>query len=368
MSDGIFEQLFALFQSDGPINWKLAAEVVKPIAGAAEPIEPGVAEEYQELARTAGLRLEAGGPLSLPGFGELQPVDRRTWADENLQSLRYLFEPLPEKLTSPGGADPMAQMMGQLMPSMLGMQVGSMIGFSSQRALGQFDLGLPAMDQPGRYLIIPNVEAYAADHGLDRRQVRLWAAAAETAHQMIADVAWFRSEFLRRVGAYFDDLSLDTTTIEQQLESLQSEGGLQALLGGEGLEAGGLGVPGLGGPMFTGPHQDETRAAIQSLLAFVEGYGAHLVRRTCGELITELDRIEEAQNRRRAEPSEAEEAFSRLVGLDLERHHARAAAEFCDAVVERWGTERLDAIWDDPKQVPTLAELTDPIGWAARLL
>jgi len=362
MSDGIFEQLFSLFQSDGPINWKLAAEVVKPIAGAAEPLEPTLTEEYQELARTTGMRIEAAGPLMLPGFGDLQPVDRRTWADENLQSLRYLFEPLSGKLAT--GDDPMAQAMGQFMPSMLGMQVGSMMGFSSQRALGQFDLGLPAMDQPGRYLIVPNVEAHAADHGLDSRQVRLWAAAMETAHQMIVNVEWFRKEFLDRVTAFFADLHLDTSSIEQQLESLQGEGGLQALLGGEG----GPIEPALAGPLFTGPDQERHQAAIQSLIAFVEGYGAHLVRRALGDLIPQLDQIEEAQNRRRAEPSEADEAFSRLVGLEVGRDRARTAQDFCAGVVDRWGEERLDAIWSEPEQLPRLEELADPIGWAARLL
>ncbi|NNC75065.1 MAG: hypothetical protein HKN93_06085, partial [Acidimicrobiia bacterium] len=289
---------------------------------------------------------------------------RRTWADENLQSLRYLFEPLPSKLSTGDAADPMAQAMGQFMPSMLGMQVGSMMGFSAQRALGQFDLGLPAMDQPGRYLIVPNLEAFATEHGLDPRQVRLWATAMESAHQMVVNVDWFRGEFLDRVNAFFTDLHLDTTSIQQQLESLQGEGGLQALLGGE---AGDMEVT-MAGPLFTGPHQEQDKASIQALLAFVEGYGAHLVRRSIGELIPELDRIEEAQNRRRAEPSEAEEAFSRLVGLDLERHRARTAQEFCAGVVDRWGTERLDAIWEDAEQVPRLEELSDPIGWAARLL
>lgn len=364
MSDGIFEQLFSLFQSDGPINWRLAAEVVKPVAGTAEPIEPGIAEEYQELGRTAGMRLETAGPFTPPGFGDLQPVDRRTWADENLQSLRYLFEPLPDKLSTGDSADPMAQAMGQFMPSMLGMQVGSMMGFASQRALGQFDLGLPALDQPGRYLIVPNVEAFATDHQLDALQVRLWAAAMESAHQMIVNVEWFRSELLARVDVFFADLHLDTSSIEQQLESLQGEGGLQALLGGEGELAG----PAMTGPLFTGPHQADDAAAIQALIAFVEGYGAHLVRRGLGEMVPEIDRIEEAQNRRRAEPTEAEDAFTRLVGLDLERHRARVAQEFCDGVVDRWGEERLDAIWNDPEQLPRLGELSDPIGWAARLL
>ena len=46
MSDNLFEQLFELFQTPGPINWRLAREVTKSLAGSPEPIEPLLAEEY----------------------------------------------------------------------------------------------------------------------------------------------------------------------------------------------------------------------------------------------------------------------------------------------------------------------------------
>ena len=43
--DDLFAQLFRLFQSSGPVNWKLARELTKNLAGEREPIEPDVAEE-----------------------------------------------------------------------------------------------------------------------------------------------------------------------------------------------------------------------------------------------------------------------------------------------------------------------------------
>jgi len=41
--EGIFEQLFKMLQSSGPVNWKLAREVTKSLAGQPEPVEPSVA-------------------------------------------------------------------------------------------------------------------------------------------------------------------------------------------------------------------------------------------------------------------------------------------------------------------------------------
>ena len=48
--DDLFAQMFRMFQSSGPVNWKLARELTKNLAGEREPIEPSIAEEYRELA------------------------------------------------------------------------------------------------------------------------------------------------------------------------------------------------------------------------------------------------------------------------------------------------------------------------------
>jgi uncharacterized protein (DUF2342 family) len=84
--------------------------------------------------------------------------------------------------------------------------------------------------------------------------------------------------------------------------------------------------------------------------------------------VPSIDRIEAAYNRRRTEPNQAEQFLQQFAGLDLERHRAVDARQFCDDVVDRWGEDALDRIWEDPDNMPKLDELTDPIGWAARVL
>ena len=68
------------------------------------------------------------------------------------------------------------------------------------------------------------------------------------------------------------------------------------------------------------------------------------------------------------EPDQAEQFLQQFAGLTLERWRAKDAAAFCDEVVERWGEDTLATVWDEPDNMPTLAELTDPIGWAARVM
>ncbi|VAW08131.1 hypothetical protein MNBD_ACTINO01-2, partial [hydrothermal vent metagenome] len=163
--EGIFEQLFKMLQTSGPVNWKLAREVTKSLAGQPEPVDPTVAEEYRELAHVAEVKISLTTSLPSPPPGELNPTDRATWAAENQQSFRVLVEPLAEKfssLTGSGGipgigdATGMDAMLAPLGPALLGIQAGTMVGFMAHRALGQFDTGVPAMDHDRPYVIVPN--------------------------------------------------------------------------------------------------------------------------------------------------------------------------------------------------------------------
>ena len=120
--------------------------------------------------------------------------------------------------------------------------------------------------------------------------------------------------------------------------------------------------------MLRGESDPERLAVVQAFTAFIEGYGDYVVRRAGADVITDLDRIEEAYSRRRAEPDQAEQYLQQLAGLALERHRARDAAAFCREIADRWGQDALHSVWDDPDNLPTFAELTDPVGWAARVL
>ena len=95
MTDNLFDRLAELLQSDGPVNWRLAREIAESVSGQAEPIEPWVAEEYQELAHTAALLIDEAGPLdSTASTTSVHTVDRRGWASANVDSFAYLGESL----------------------------------------------------------------------------------------------------------------------------------------------------------------------------------------------------------------------------------------------------------------------------------
>jgi putative hydrolase len=367
--EGIFEQLFKLLQSSGPVNWKLAREVTKSLAGPPQIIEPDVAEEYRELAHVAEVRISAVTDLPSPATGELNPTDRATWAAENQQSFRVLVEPLSDKLSGltdtdqiPGMPDlggSMGAMLAPLGPALLGVQAGTMVGFMSHRALGQFDTGIPAMDHDRPYVIVPNLDDFAIDHGIDHRQIRLWGALHEIAFHRIMAVEWLRGSFVSLVESYYDSVELDMSDLMGKLAAMSDPEEIQRVFGSDSEDPTGL---------MKANADPGKLAKIQAFTAFIEGYADHIVRLAGSELLPGIERIEEAYRVRRTEPDKAEQFLQQFAGLELQRWRSQDAMTFCHEVTERWGADALDKVWEDPENMPTLDELSDPIGWNARVL
>jgi putative hydrolase len=366
--EGIFEQLFKLLQSPGPVNWKLAREVTKSLAGTPTPVEPTVAEEYRELAHVADMRLSAIVDLPSASSPDLNPTDRATWAAENQQSFRILVEPLADKLGGftdqgpiPGLGDMggMAAMLAPLGPALIGIQAGTMVGFMAHRALGQFDTGLPAMDHDRPYVIVQNLDEFAVDHGIDHRQVRLWAALHEVAFHRIMAIEWVRGRFASLIGSFYESVEIDTSDLLGKLGAMNDPDEIQRMLGDGDGDATSL---------IQGTADPERLAAVQAFTAFIDGYADRIVRMAGAELLPSIDRIEEAYGVRRTEPDQAEQFLQQFAGLTLDRSRAADATTFCNDVVDRWGSETLAKVWHEPDNMPTLAELTDPIGWAARVI
>lgn len=360
--ESIFDQLFRLLQSPGPVNWKMAREVTKSLAGGPEPIEPAIAEEYRELAHVAEMRIEAVSDLPAPAPGDLNPTDRATWAADNQQTFRLLVEPLADKLTSgiglpeaPAGMGAVLQPLG---PAILGIQAGTMVGFMSHRALGQFDVGIPAMDHDRPYLIVPNVSQFALENGFDERQVRLWATLHEMTFHRLMAVEWLRGRFVSIVTAFYDSVEFDIGGLMAKLGNLEDPAQMQELLDSEGTAP----------PLLRGDSDPERLAEVQAFVAFVEGYGDHIVALAGEGVLPDLRSISAAYALRRSEPDQAEQFLQQMVGLDLQRRRGAVAADFCGEVVRRWGEPALARVWEGPTMVPTLAEIDDPLGWAARVL
>jgi putative hydrolase len=355
MNEDLFSQLFELFNQPGPINWRLAEELSNHFAGPREPIEPWMADEYRDLGRLALLQIDDQTPLDTESLGEIVPIDRREWADTHLQSFRYLVEPLAPKfaeaMTMPGALAPLG-------PVLLGLQMGIMIGFLSHRTLGYFDMGLPPVEPAATTLIVPNVEAFATEHGLDRRQVRLWTGLREVAFVALFEREWLRPHFLQLIERYLDGIELDPQDLAGRLQGMQDPERLQEMLG----EGGGL------SGLLTTPEQRPELDAIQAFVAIVDDYTSYLVEQAAARMLPDLAAMRAALLQRRTEPAQGDEVLTGLLGLEMRPDDLARMDPFCAEVARRWGQDALATMWEQPEHLPTISELLDPVGWAARVL
>ena len=355
MNDNLFERLAELLQSPGPVNWRLGREIAESVAGQADPIEPWLAEEYEELAAAAALRIAAVSSLDVAPTG-VEIMDPRTWASKTVDAFGYLAEPIAERL---GGAD--TGPLGGALPlgaALMGLQMGTVTGFMAQRVLANFDIGIPTGDDRGAVFVVANVEALASDHGLDARQARLWVAMHEVAHDAVMSLPWAREHFLMLVHEFVEGLEPNSEGLMGRMDLLQDPEELQRLLSDP------AGAPGL----FVNEGGTDAVDRMQAFMAVVEGYGDRMVETAAAGMIPEADRIRRTLDERRSEPSGSEQMLDSLIGLRLRQADYGRGAVFCAEVARRWGDEALERLWEGPEMLPAASELDDPVGWAARVL
>ncbi|MCB2223978.1 MAG: zinc-dependent metalloprotease [Actinobacteria bacterium] len=359
MTDNIFDRLAELLQSSGPVNWRLAAQIAESVAGPADPVEPWVAEEHQELGRTAAMLVERAGTLDTAAVPAVTVTDARGWAAANIEGYAYLAEPLAAKLSGGGPAMPgmgLEALFTQLGPAMVGMQVGSLTGAIARTTMGQFDAALPPIGT-GSFVVVPAVESLAEAEGLDVRQVRLWAAIRETAHQALMAVPWLADHLAALTAAYLDELDMSPDLLQERLQGLQDPAEMERLLS----EPGGL-------TGFTpGPGAEAARSDLTALVALIEGYGRAAAAEAAGDLIPDPPGIEAVAGLRRGEAG-PEQALEQMAGIVVDRDLASDAEDFSVEIVRRWGPDARERLWAGPDGLPTEAEIGDPIGWAARVL
>jgi putative hydrolase len=349
MSDDLFSKLFELFNQPGPVNWKLAAEVARHLAGERQPVEPWAAEEFRELARLSEYRLEEVAPFPVRAAIDVLPLDPRSWAEKNLELYGSLVEPFAASM---GGGE-LAPMMAQLAPAMIGLQVGSLVGSLSAWAVAGFDAGLPP-DQTGPVtLIVPNIQALQVPR-VDEREVRLWVTANEVAFRAVCDIAWVRDRVADLINDYASAAQIDPTKLSGLMlggtdpteieRAIEEAGGLEGLIGGEEAEA--------------------PRAELEAFLGALTGCARLLARRAITGMAPNFDQISAERDRERESIADAP-----TIGIGpVPPEATQAGDEFNQEVERRYGDDALATLWSDPSRMPTAAELRDPTSWAARVL
>ena len=340
------------------VDWSLARQIARFAGG--RPGEPELGVDMDVLVAEA-----ASGVVVYTGLGTgpsvpaAEVLPRADWAEINIDTMSALLEPVAGRLESRMSvAGPLAGPLRTAAAATLAAEVGLVMGYMSQRVLGQYELSLLQPELEPRLLFVaPNLDAAIRELGVDRHSFLAWVALHEVTHVVqFSGVPWLREHLGGLLRSYL-------ATVEVRIEG-GAAGGLPSLPQPaqlvESFREGGLVA------LVQTREQRQLMNRIQATMAIVEGYSEHVMDAVGKDVLPAYEGLRDAMERRRRSRSTAERALQRLLGLDLKLRQYELGKRFCDAVVAHHGLEALNRVWEGPQEIPRLSELERPSAWVAR--
>ena len=334
-------------------DWSVAVDIGRRVAGPGVPVvavdRARMREEIAELVSFSERLITEFTSLEAEGFrARAWVMSRGEWIGSNLKSLQRLLEPLAERIVTDNR--------GEIRRKAMGAQFGALLGYVSRKVLGQYDVFLPADDEGLIYFIGPNVAEAERRFALPPRDFRLWISLHEVTHRVQFSAApWLRGYLSGLVDSYLSSVQVDSKELMKQLQRAAEE----ARTGGEWKGAGAF-------FLLLTPEQREIFHRMQSMMSLLEGHASFVMNDVAKDHVADLARMRRAlQQRRRA--SGVERTFQRAIGFESKIKQYDAGEHFVREVVSRAGMQGFNLVWLTEGNLPTLAEIADPIRWVERV-
>jgi coenzyme F420 biosynthesis associated uncharacterized protein len=345
------------------VDWAVAEKVATRVAGR-EPfarsyhydsLEPDFAALTEQAEALVG---ETTGLRSLAGPARARVTDRAGWVRANIASFRRLLRPVLEKFDERLRSSPLSP----LARMAAGAEMGAMLGWMSTRVLGQYDLLVIEEEDPHDqdlvYYVGPNVLALEKLFAFPPREFRLWLALHEVTHRaQFTGIPWMRPHFLGLVEQSMAVVDTDPARFLAALTRIVDafrtgtnplkEGGLMALV--------------------ATPEQKEVLDQISGLMSLLEGHGDVTMDRAGEGLIPSADRFSRVLRQRRQSAAGLARLLQQLIGLEAKINQYEQGERFIEAVERSGGSALLGRAWEDPTNLPSIAEIRDPDRWIARV-
>jgi coenzyme F420 biosynthesis associated uncharacterized protein len=345
------------------MDWDVVRRTARARSGQRAPLRRARAERlaarYDVIAaEMVPLIAEVCGvpPAAVP---KITVLDRHGLIDANLEIVRRLLEPA-EAMHGPIPETTLTAL-GRRLTSRY---VGEVLGFMSQRVLGQYDpvLMLPApafaplpeggADDAERppaalYLVEPNVEMLQRGQDAPAEPLRRWLILHEATHAWQFGAHPWLGPY---IGGLMNEL-LAAGFIETPT------GARPARLSPELLHRLGVSVAG----------QLRGVGRLQAVMSVLEGYSNLVMHRVGRGHIEEFDELEAAFHRRQTQRTLIERLVLGLTGISLKLRQYDLGERFAEALIAEGGYPLLNRVWEGPALMPTMAELRAPARWIARV-
>jgi coenzyme F420 biosynthesis associated uncharacterized protein len=361
----VLHELYKLLTSTDAVNWELARQVAVALASHDEPLgEIGAAQaELEGMSRAATAEAEVFSGLVTETVAPVTVVSRTQWVEANIDSFKFLMNPLAEKMSA-GGEIPLPGQIGQVLRQIssvfLGLQTGMVLGYLGRTVIGQYEVSLPQPEGVRLLYVLPNLREVERDWELDPKEFRYWIALHEVTHHLEFSRPWVRNYFHSQLRTLVDSLDFDPTRMQtafEGIEMLDPERMAEALQDPEKLVQ----------AAWT-PLSKDAMARLQSFMTLAEGYATFVMDAVGARVLKDHPRLKEVMERRKREASPGDVLLERLLGLELKRRQYEEGVKFCRYVAGVRDIPSLNRAWDNPDSLPTSEELADPDAWITRVL
>jgi coenzyme F420 biosynthesis associated uncharacterized protein len=339
------------------VDWDLALRVGRAVSGRGPAVTPAITDavrsDFQKFVEVSdGLVTEFTGLHPPDPSGRPIVVDRAGWIAVNIESFRALLKPLGERFAG-------LRTGGRLGRMAMGMQLGLLLGYLSQKVLGQYDLLLATGGAGKVYFVGPNVLSAERRWRFEPKDFRLWIALHEVTHRtQFTAVPWLRDHVAALVERYISTAEIDAQRVREAIANIRSivAQGPQAWKQVNLLT------------LFLSPAQQEVVAQMQSLMTVVEGHGNFVMDRVGAQHIATFADMKEALMAQRKQAGLGERTLQKAMGLDMKYAQYSQGEAFVASVADSSGMEGVNLVWERAENLPTLPELNDPKAWLARVL
>ena len=345
------------------VDWGLAERLALALA-AEGPAWAGSEEELQaESGRAAHLVRRYTGLRPRSPLPPAELINRDEWARVNLGSFRDLSagveEKLAERMTASGQNGGGRGIPHVIASAATGAEVGLMVGYLSQRVIGQYDVALIGPTRAPRLLFVgPNLSAARERLDVDRELFLSWIALHETTHAVqFAAVPWLRPHLGAIASELFEGAAVDVRPGELlgKLTRLNPKELLRSVTNGQ-----------LATLLLTDAQRDLVDR-LMAAMTVVEGYAEHVMDAVGDQLDPGYAELRRRLDRDRERRGLLDRVVSRVMGLDMKMAQYRRGKAFSDQVAEQAGLRTLNQVWKAPENLPTQAELDAPADWISRV-
>ncbi len=341
-----------------PVDWATARRIAHVVARrdplADSYLAASLHSDFADLTCYAESLVASYTGLRVPANVTARVLDRREWVDSNLASMRNLLDPLMQRFGARLATSPLAPVSRRVAAG----ELGVLLGYMSQRVLGQYDLLVP--DDPlgdAVYFVGSNILALEKRFAFRPRDFRLWIAIHEVTHRaQFTGVPWMRPHFLGLVRQAFDLVDPDPRTMLRAVTKAVDE--IRA--GRNPLDDGG--VVGL----FASPEQRGVLTQVQALMSLLEGHGNVVMDDVGSAHVAGQERMSRVLQQRRNQRG-LTSLLHKLLGLEQKMRQYEVGEKFVRGVIGAAGPRAIDVVWEAPQNLPTLGEIEAPARWLARV-